>query len=114
MSDEHSCCLLCVSVPRAGCSHSKLLEKDKQAGPSSAGHSWAELLIAWLYFPIQWLYPGMKRQGESLRGRSQLLCSQITFALCILFDSRIAGRISHGGFSVSVMFGYSSSSLRQL
>lgn len=122
VSDEHSRCLLCLSVllqpvPRAGCSHSKLSGKDKQAGPSSAGHSWAapELLKAWLYLPVQWLYPGVKRLRESLRGRSQLFCSQeITFALCTLFDSWIAGRISHGGFSVSVTFGCSSSSLRQL
>lgn len=61
--------------------------REGQAGRSSAGHSWAapELLKAWLYLPIQWLYPGMKRLEESLRGKSQLFCSQeIKFALCTL------------------------------
>lgn len=101
-----SLCLMKAPVVSSVClcqvqgAHTPLLEKDKQTGQPSAG-----LLKAWLYLPIQWLHPGIERLGESLRGRSQLFClsRDHSCSLHSLFDSGIAGRINHGGFSVDFL-----------
>lgn len=82
-----SVCLCSCSLCHVQGAHAPSSQRRTSRQVSSAGHSWAapELLKAWLYLPIQWLYPGMKRLEESLRGKSQLFCSQeIKFALCTL------------------------------